>query len=203
MYENTPSTVLEWTVSVPGYIPEQAVMFENRSHGDAMFVANVHVRTSTKGGIFVSNSTCAEYYISNDNEIGCLPTFDFLVLKHGEFAMRWWDAIDYVLLIFSNCDMLNPEKETQHACAFRSSPCNEMESYISNYSTQKQWHHYLTHEYHSCWWPSNFRLIKYIENSRWNNFLQKNQLHSQPQAPCIHTYWEFRGSLCCEPKQSF
>ena len=100
MYENTPSTILEWIAAVPGHIPEQAVMFENRRHGDAMFVVNVHVRTPNRGGIFVVNNTCAEYYISTGNEIGCLPTFDFLVLKHGEFTMRLWDAIDYVLLIF-------------------------------------------------------------------------------------------------------
>ena len=87
MYENKPGTILEWIAAVPGHIPEQAVMFENRSDGEAMFVANVHVRASNKAGSFVSNSTCAEYYIRKFNEVGCLPTFDFLVLKHGESAV--------------------------------------------------------------------------------------------------------------------
>ena len=100
MYENTPSTLLEKTAAVQGYIPEQAVMFENRSHGDAMFVANVHVRRSNKGGIFVSNSTCAEYYISVDNQIGCSPTFDFLILHYGEFAVSRWAALSMSTSIF-------------------------------------------------------------------------------------------------------
>ena len=86
MYESKPGTILEWIAAVPGHIPEQAVMFENRSDGEAMFVANVHVRASNIAGSFVSSSTCAEYYMPASNEVGCLPTFDFLVLKHGESA---------------------------------------------------------------------------------------------------------------------
>ena len=68
MYEHTPWTVLEWIAAVPGHIPEQAVMFENHSQGDAMFVANVRLATSRKAGMFISNSQCAEYHIRKKTE---------------------------------------------------------------------------------------------------------------------------------------
>ena len=86
MYEHTPGTVLEWIAAVPGHIPEQAVMFENHSQGDAMFVANVRLATSRKAGMFISNSQCAEYHIRKKQSVGCSPTFDFLVLKRGKYA---------------------------------------------------------------------------------------------------------------------
>ena len=78
--------MLEWIAAVPGHIPEQAVMFENRSQGDAMFVANVHLATSNKAGMFISTSNCAEYYIYAPHTVDCSPTFDFLVLKRGKYA---------------------------------------------------------------------------------------------------------------------
>ena len=89
MYDRTPTTALEWMRAVPGYIPDQAVMFENINHTDNMFVARVNVGYFVAGS-FVSSGACAEYYLYGTN---CAATFDILVLKYGEPPITTYNSI--------------------------------------------------------------------------------------------------------------
>ena len=96
MYANTIYTVLEWVRSVPGHIPEQAVIFENRSPNETMYVVKMTDGSITEGGLYETNKLCAEYlnfirlgYV----EAKCVSTFEFLVYRHCE----------YLTLITINC----------------------------------------------------------------------------------------------------
>ena len=79
MHERMSNTELIWMRAVPGHIPDQAVMFANRSHNDTMFV--VRVNGGSFIGSFVPGGSCAEYYFKWPR---CTTTFDFLVMKYGE-----------------------------------------------------------------------------------------------------------------------
>ena len=85
MFESTPGITLEWVPAVLGNIPDQAVIFEYRSQDDAMYVANVIDGSKTEGGLYETNEACAAYlfYLIFTKEAKCLPTFEFLVVKHG------------------------------------------------------------------------------------------------------------------------
>ena len=102
MYERMPNRKLQWVRAVPGYIPDQAVIFEKRSHGDAIFVARVIDGSITAKGSFVSGNSCAEYLQHGTRQAKCMPTFDFLVLKRGEATINThvtdWYVIRYLIL---------------------------------------------------------------------------------------------------------
>ena len=88
MYKNTSDTILQWVPAVPGHIPDQAVLFENRSPGDGMYVVKVIDGSTTAGGLYETNKPCAEYLevVSLEGPFNpkCVPTFEFLVLKRGK-----------------------------------------------------------------------------------------------------------------------
>ena len=61
MYHTTPGTVLQWVPAVSGHIPDQAVIFANRSQDDIMYVAKVIDGSITEAGLYKTNKVCAEY----------------------------------------------------------------------------------------------------------------------------------------------
>ena len=91
MYENTPGKILEWVTAVPGQIPDQAVVFEERSENDAMYVVNVIDGSENEGGLYETDKPCAEYLDFNffrANVPKCMQTFEFLVLREGECGSK-------------------------------------------------------------------------------------------------------------------
>ena len=85
MYESTPVIALEWVPAVTGNIPDQAVVYESRSQDNAMYVVKVIDGSNTEGGLYETNKPCAEYlYFGIKKEAKCVPSFEFLVLKHGK-----------------------------------------------------------------------------------------------------------------------
>ena len=87
MYHKTLGTVLQWVTAVSGHIPDQAVIFKNRSQDDNMYVVKVTDGSTMEAGLYEINRTCAEY-LKNVNLLQqtprCSSTFEFLVVQHGE-----------------------------------------------------------------------------------------------------------------------
>ena len=86
MYEAVPGRLLHWVATESGRIPDQAVIFEKRSEDDAMYVAKVTEGTFTQLGMYETNKPCAEYLSAALAEGRCVPTFEFLVLRYGEYV---------------------------------------------------------------------------------------------------------------------
>ena len=88
MHENTPDKILQWVPALLGHVPDQAIVFENRSPGDAMYVVKVIDGSTTEGGLYETNKPCAEYLevisFAGPYNPKCVPTFEFLVLRRGE-----------------------------------------------------------------------------------------------------------------------
>ena len=87
MYHSTSGTVLQWVPAVSGHIPDQAVIFENRSQDDNIFVVKVIDGSAMEAGLYETNKTCAEYmeYVHLlEQTPRCSSTFEFLVAQHGE-----------------------------------------------------------------------------------------------------------------------
>ena len=98
VYYKRRGMVLEWVAAVPNHVPNQAVMFENRSNTDAMFVARVSSTWVSVGGSYIPNKSCVEYKLSSSGVL-CTQTFDFLVFKHGKPSVSQWDSD--ILIAFS------------------------------------------------------------------------------------------------------
>ena len=90
MYENTPNAVFEWMTAVPHHIPDQAVVYDKHSRDETMYVVNVVTGPSKTPGLYTRNRSCAEYleYVrtTGDLEPRCVSSFEFLVLKHGQYT---------------------------------------------------------------------------------------------------------------------
>ena len=87
MFNNTPETTLEWISSVPGVIPVQSVIFEQRSDNEAMHVVRAIDNEYVEGGLYETNKSCAEYfqyYPKSSRGPKCVSTFEFLIIKDGE-----------------------------------------------------------------------------------------------------------------------
>ena len=84
MYENTPDTVMQWVTAIPGHIPDQAVVYEERSRNDIMYIVAVTYGSSKTPGLYETDKSCAEYWHYPDGP-ECFTTFEFLVLKHREY----------------------------------------------------------------------------------------------------------------------
>ena len=85
MHQSTSRTILEWVPAVPGDIPDQAVIFEERSQDDAIYVVNVIDGSEMEGGLYETNKACAEYLDFSPYLAKCVSTFEFLVLRPSEF----------------------------------------------------------------------------------------------------------------------
>ena len=102
MYDETSETKLEWVSAVPGDIPNQSVIYEDRSHGDAMYVVKVIDGSETEGGLYETNKSCAEYVkqiLVGQGVPKCVSTFEFLVLKQGRcYATLSYTAYTAIIL---------------------------------------------------------------------------------------------------------
>ena len=135
MYEVMPNRKLQWVRAMPGHIPDQAVIFGNNTHGDAMFVVRVNDGSITAGS-FVSGKSCAEY-LQYDTQAKCIPTFDFLVLKRGEPNIITHVT---VLVFYPSLDI------ARRALQMPTGQCTRI------------WQTHVKHcnKNGTCWWPNNF-----------------------------------------------
>ena len=87
MYKKTPTTKPQLVSAVPGHIPDQAVIFGGRPQNGNMYVVSVTDGSTTEGGLYETNKSCAEYLEFNlfgPNVPKCVSTFQFLVVRQGK-----------------------------------------------------------------------------------------------------------------------